>query len=71
MTYLTVGNASKVGHLITYDYYESADKPPPNTPPKQILKHRECEMVFRTGRDADRFYEILILAIDSWEIKDK
>lgn len=71
-TFLTVGNAQKSGNMVIYDYYESADKPvSPNTPPKNILKHRDCHMIFRTPRDAQSFYDILVLAIDHWEIKDK
>ena len=72
MVFITIGDASKQGNQITYDWYISEDKPPmTGISPKQIIKHQNLKMEFRTMRDAQAFFDIITMAVDHWEIEDK
>ena len=66
--YFTVGDANRNGLEVSFDFYMSKDCPRPGTPPKEIISHRNAIITLRTPRDAQSFYDILILAIDKAEV---
>jgi len=74
MVFITIGDADKQGNQVTYDWYISKDKTPSGVtgvPPREIIKHQNIKMEFRTMRDAQTFFDIITMAVDHWEIEDK
>ena len=71
MTFLTVGDAYKDGQNLTFDFYLSEDQTPMGVPPRKILKHKTAHVKFVTPRDAQAVFDILTMAIQSFEVVDK